>query len=157
GLPALRQWYPPAAGAERTDAPPTSGRVTLVKGQKDTLEVQPDVVEKLKLLAKEAGPPRPRPLELPGSLALDPQTLARIHARFPGEVIEIEQVRDEFESDKKGQSVLRPLRPGDRVRKGDRLAILWSKDLGEKKSELVDALTTLKLHEDLLKRYEQAN
>src|SRR5262249_33578052 len=41
-----------------------------------------------------------------------------------------------------------PYRVGDPVRKGDLLAVIWSKDLGEKKCELVDALTRLR-SEDL--------
>ena len=38
------------------------------------------------------------------------------------------------------QLVQRPVRFGDAVNKGQLLAVIWSKDLGEKKSELVDAL-----------------
>src|SRR5262249_50488435 len=38
--------------------------------------------------------------------------------------------------------------------KGDLLAVVWSKDLGEKKSELVDALSKLRLDRDNLARYQ---
>jgi cobalt-zinc-cadmium efflux system membrane fusion protein len=78
--------------------------------------------------------------------------LARVHSRFAGEVVEI------------GHPVDRPdsttaLRVGDHVRQGDLLAVVWSKDLGEKKSELVDALAQLRSTEELLARlrtlYEQ--
>src|SRR5262249_27058262 len=48
----------------------------------------------------------------------------------------------------------RPLRVGDRIRKGQLLAIVWSKDLGEKKSELVDALSRLRADEENLRRLE---
>jgi cobalt-zinc-cadmium efflux system membrane fusion protein len=41
---------------------------------------------------------------------------------------------------------------GDRVKKGDLLAVVWSKDLGEKKSELVDALSKLRADRLVLKR-----
>ena len=46
----------------------------------------------------------------------------------------------------------RPLRSGDSVRKGQLLAVVWSKDLGEKKSELVDAVSKLKLDREVLER-----
>jgi cobalt-zinc-cadmium efflux system membrane fusion protein len=39
----------------------------------------------------------------------------------------------------------------DHVKKNERLAILWSKDLGEKKSELVDALARLRIDKQILK------
>ena len=39
----------------------------------------------------------------------------------------------------------RPLRHGDKVTVKQLLAVIWSKDLGEKKSELVDALSQLRL------------
>ncbi len=49
----------------------------------------------------------------------------------------------------------RPLRYTDHVKAGQRLAVLWSKDLGEKKSELVDAVAKLKLHEQNYKRLKE--
>src|SRR5581483_4834323 len=92
---------------------------------------------------------QPRTLELPGRLALDSDHLARVHSRFPGEVIEIEEVaisRDSLPVER------RPLRVGDRVKAGQLLAVVWSKDLGEKKSELVDALSQLRLDRETLNR-----
>ena len=41
---------------------------------------------------------------------------------------------------------------GDFVKKGDLLAIVWSKDVGEKKSDLVDALSQMYLDRDQLNR-----
>src|SRR5207302_2178635 len=78
-------------------------------------------------------------------------------SRFAGEVIEIAQVRDPLASQEKGQSVLRPLRPGDFVKKGDRLAVVWSKELGEKKSEFLNALSQLYLDQATLKRMEDSS
>ena len=43
-----------------------------------------------------------------------------------------------------GSSGERPLSVGDAVRKDQLLAVVWSKDLGEKKSELIDGLAKLK-------------
>src|SRR5262249_17887412 len=49
----------------------------------------------------------------------------------------------------------RPLRFGDGVRKGQLLAVVWSKDLGEKKSELVDAVSRLKLDQEILQQLKE--
>ena len=46
------------------------------------------------------------------------------------------------------------LRVGDHVTKGQLLAIVWSKDIGEKKSDLVDALSQLARDEMQLKRLQ---
>src|SRR5207237_9985785 len=43
---------------------------------------------------------------------------------------------------------------GDSVVPGQVLAIVWSKDLGEKKSELVDAVSKLRADEQTLRRLE---
>src|SRR5262249_12706584 len=43
------------------------------------------------------------------------------------------------------------------VKEGQRLAVLWSKDLGEKKSELVNALSQLYLDQATLKNFEKAS
>lgn len=89
-----------------------------------------------------------RPLRLPplaGVLALDPDRLVRVHCRFAGEVIELGT---------RGETAA-ALRVGDGVRKGDLLAVVWSKELGEKKSELVDALVKLRAEEQLLERLQR--
>jgi cobalt-zinc-cadmium efflux system membrane fusion protein len=97
---------------------------------------------------KPRGPARPRVLQLPGSLAIDPKRLTRIRCRFaPAEVIEIGQIE--------GKGEKRELRAGDKVRKGQRLAILRSVDVGAKKSDLFDALWQLHLDQNLLDRTEK--
>src|SRR5262249_3457373 len=88
------------------------------------------------------------PLVLPGSTALDPTRLARIRARFTARVVQIGQVHD-FSS-KTGQSEFRELRAGDRVRKGDLLAVFYSVDVGSKKNDLLDALVQLELDQKTL-------
>src|SRR6202043_2092231 len=45
---------------------------------------------------------------------------------------------------------------GDKVTEGQLLAVVWCKDLGEKKSELVDAVSRLHLDQDTLNRYRLA-
>lgn len=80
-----------------------------------------------------------------GVLALDNERLSRVRSRFAGEVVELGHAA--------GDSAGSTVQVGDPVRKGDLLAVVWSKDLGEKKSELVDALSKLKLDQDNLARY----
>lgn len=104
---------------------------------------------------------------LPGSLALDPNSLARVRARFPGEAVEIGLTA---ENGSFGSATLplpwwvdpvcsacgrlRPLKFGDRVRKGQLLAVIWNKDLGEKKSDLVDAICKYHRDRETLERLE---
>jgi cobalt-zinc-cadmium efflux system membrane fusion protein len=102
-------------------------------------------------------PTQNRPLVLPGSTMLDPARIMRIRVRYsPADVKEIGQVRDQEQSAAKGQTVFRELHTGDRVKKGDLLAILYSADLGQKKNDLIDALVALKLDEHVWKLSEKA-
>lgn len=120
----------------------------LVAGNEDTLRLPANVIKALNIqtaIAQSAPPPDP--LELVGSLFLDTNRLARVHARFAGEVVEIGQIMDSS-----GKS--RRVQLGDRVQEGQLLAVVWSKDLGEKKSELIDALARQRLSKETLARLE---
>ena len=86
--------------------------------------------------------PAPRVLRLPGTLKLDPRNLMHAHSRFSGEVVSIGK------TDVAGTS--RTLQYGDHVTQGQLLATVWSKEIGEKKSELVEALARLKISEAIL-------
>lgn len=165
--------------------------ITLVDGMADTIQfksddptIPPTVVAK----PASAGVP----LQLLGSLQLDPDAYVPVHSRFPGEVVRIgmvdengnevpdpdpnddvlplpgsdeapvpqkpvKEVRQTAFSEKKSaaenkDSNLHGLRMGDRVRKGQLLAVVWSKEIGEKKSELVDAISKLNLSKRILER-----
>jgi cobalt-zinc-cadmium efflux system membrane fusion protein len=134
------------AGEQRFEA-------ELVPGRPNTLRVPENVARALGIRIAEAHPAtEPTPLVLRGSLDLDPNHLQHVHARFGGEVVELGKVAEgggEF------ATVPRPVRFGDRVHKGDLLCVVWSKDLGEKKSELVDALSQLRTDKDTLDRLEE--
>ncbi|HXD88960.1 MAG TPA: efflux RND transporter periplasmic adaptor subunit [Urbifossiella sp.] len=80
-----------------------------------------------------------------GTLAVDNNALSRVYSRFPGEVVALGKMTDST-----GE---RPLRVGDRVTKGQLLATVSSTVLGEKKSELVDALSKLRRDEIVLASY----
>ena len=112
------------------------------------------VAHRMGLQTAEASTPN-RPIQLPsfqGCLAMDSNRLARVHSRFAGEVVSIGRKADPTAS---SQGAGRTLRYGDPVRKGDLLAVVWSKDLGEKKSELVDALSKLRADEVALRNLEE--
>ncbi len=133
--------------------------VRMVKGKADTFDLDPDTVKELQVRLAEspvAEKALPRLLEMSGSLAFNPNRLAKIQARFQGEVVELgtNEIRELAPGGTTEPS--RPLNYGDRVFKGQLLAVVWSKDLGEKKSELVDSLVKLHLDEENLKRFEDA-
>jgi cobalt-zinc-cadmium efflux system membrane fusion protein len=101
-------------------------------------------------ISDQARPVRLPPLQ--GTLAVDSDHLARVRARFAGEVVLIGS-----ETGTAATSVLNSFAPahprvGDTVRKGELLAVVWSKDLGEKKSELVDAVSKLRSDDAVLRR-----
>jgi cobalt-zinc-cadmium efflux system membrane fusion protein len=108
--------------------------------------------------APAALPTRKRTLPaFQGKLNFDSNQYARVQSPFAGSVIELAQVPDTLISAMPGSpppKAMRPLRANDRVAKGAVLAVVWSKELGEKKSELVDALSKLKTDEETLKRLD---
>jgi cobalt-zinc-cadmium efflux system membrane fusion protein len=101
------------------------------------------------------APKQARPLVMPGSTALDPARVMRVRTRFNAEVVEIGQLPEVERRTASGQTAFRELRPGDRVAKGDVLAVVWSTDVGGRKSDLVDALVQLRLDEKRLKAREE--
>ncbi len=120
------------------------------------LEVPHDVAGVMQLKTMEVGTaPPPTPLKLEGSLFLDPNRLTHVHTRFPGEVVELGTIAESPVGEDTGRRDERTLRFGDQVGKGQLLAVVWSKDLGEKKSEMIDALSRFKLDQETLKRLEK--
>jgi membrane fusion protein, heavy metal efflux system len=97
--------------------------------------------------------PEPDPLLLPGYLSVDPSKLIPVHSRFSGEVVHIGRIDAR---DANGKQASRFLRYGDPVKQGDVLAVVWSTDIGQKKSELVDALSKYVLDQRLLDNLRKA-
>jgi cobalt-zinc-cadmium efflux system membrane fusion protein len=154
-MPSVVDWFKPRASTQpgAGEAKPPDAR--LVPGDPNSLELPANVAEGL------AGPAvvvqavaEPRPVELSGSLAFDTNHLYRIQSRFGGEVIKLDTIPEPGSVDTNGRTRFRAPRYGDRVHKGDLLAVVLSKDLGEKKSELVDSLVKLHLDQKTLGRYE---
>jgi membrane fusion protein, heavy metal efflux system len=139
---------------------PPRPSVQLVSGKQHTLSVPEDVRASLGIrkdgkdqLTRVEAPTEKLPLVLFGSTALDPTGLMRIRARFaPAEVVAI----GTFEDRSTGTTTPRELRPGDEVHKDQPLATFFSVDVGSKKNDLVDALVTLKLDQELLDASQRA-
>jgi cobalt-zinc-cadmium efflux system membrane fusion protein len=155
GMPLVRAWTQPAKANEEQRAEPAERGVQPVPGATDAVEVLPKVKDKLRIKLEAVSEAKPRLLEMRGQLTFDPQEISRVRSRFAGEIDQIIEVRDDQASEELRRSVTRPRRPGDFVKKGDLLAVVWSKDLGEKKSELVDALSQLYLDQTVLKDVEE--
>jgi cobalt-zinc-cadmium efflux system membrane fusion protein len=147
--PQILQIFKPSSASAAYSVP--SG-AKLVENDPFGIELDPETVRQMKLTTEPVkNADKTRPLVLVGSLNYDPDYLGRARTLFPGSVVEITRVP---EAGRSGRTEDRPLTFGDRVEKGQLLAVVWSKDLGEKKSELVDNSFKLKIDEDLLRRYE---
>jgi cobalt-zinc-cadmium efflux system membrane fusion protein len=150
GTPSLQRFLPTHAAP--VAAPILESHARLVPGNDDQIELPPEVVETLGVVAQPVETAvAPRPLELAGSLAFDPNALGLVQARFAGEVVALGTVYGHASSEYPDEPILRY---GDRVSKGQLLAVVLSKELGEKKSELVDAMVRLWLDEAQLERFE---
>jgi cobalt-zinc-cadmium efflux system membrane fusion protein len=153
-----------APAAASPPAPRQPLGVELVPGQPYTLHVPREVCLALGILkgdeemvAVVQPPTEERLLVLAGSTALDPTRLNRIRIRFaPADVVKLGETEDPVERARTAKTVLRDLRPGDRVEKGQLLAVVYSVDVGTKKNDLIDALVQLKLDLDILDRAEKA-
>ena len=100
-----------------------------------------------------------KPIPLPpmiGTINYDNERLFSIKPRFTGEIAEIRSVEDQAEVKINGfdtyKPCQRPIKFGDKVKQGDVLAVIWSRDLGEKKAALVDAIVNLRLSQDSVER-----
>ena len=133
----------PAAASE----PP----LRLVSGTKNTLELSPQLIQTLgvRTVQVQSAGSHER-LNLSGSLIFDSNRMVRVHSRFAGEVVSIGTNSHPNGTGPRAAEV-RPLRLNDRVKKGQLLAVIWSKDVGEKKSDLVNAHSKLYLDKAQLK------
>ena len=140
--------------------------VELVPDKPHTLFVPADVrtglgirKDNVDLYVTAKTPKQSRSLEMPGTTALDPTRLFRIRARFApspssAECVQIGQIAEDPRRSGKTQTTYREIHSGDKVVKGDLLAIFYSVDVGNKKNDLIDAIYQLKLDDLILKRWE---
>jgi cobalt-zinc-cadmium efflux system membrane fusion protein len=150
GMPGIQRLLNPSGArlVPHTSEPQAS----LAADSEEEIELPRKVVERLGVTSDPVRTAAaPRALELAGSLAFDPNRLGRVQARFAGEVVALGTIEDR---DADNNTHQRPLRYGDPVSKGQILAVVLSKDLGEKKNELIDALVKLRYDDMLLKNLE---
>jgi len=145
----------PTPRPQALDAEPP---VKLVSAPNAAMQLSPGVVAALgiKTSRVETAPKHER-LNLSGSLFLDANRMVRVHGRFGGEVVSVGLVVADgtpapLNSPPPGA---RPLRLGDHVTKGQLVAVIWSKDVGEKKSDLVNSLSQLYLDKAQLERLQK--
>jgi cobalt-zinc-cadmium efflux system membrane fusion protein len=159
GLPNVASFFK-GSGEGRPSYAPTQPRVveqrveaSLVPNVPDAIEVPPDVVKRLNVQTKPVVEAYYlQPLDMAGSLALDTDKLAIVRTRFPGEVVELGKHQGRLPSGISGPE--EPIRFFDHVREGDLLFVVWSRDLGDKKSDLRDALSQLDFDQETLDKQE---
>jgi membrane fusion protein, heavy metal efflux system len=136
---------------------PQSLGATLVAKMPDTLRLEPATAKSLGIQVATAVPvTKPRLLDLQGSLALDTNKLVRVHSRFAGEVIELGEGLNKGAPSHEKKGSFPSVGFGDHVAKEQLLAVVWCKDLGEKKSEFADALSQLHFDQEQLTKMTDA-
>jgi cobalt-zinc-cadmium efflux system membrane fusion protein len=140
--------------------------IELVPDEPHTLYVPADVRTALGIrkdnvdqIVTAAKPTRTRPLLMPGTTMLDPTRLIPIRALFApspssAQVVEIGTIEEDRLKTGSTTSHRRELRSGDKVTKGNLLAVFYSVDVGNKKNDLIDAIYQLKLDSQILERWE---
>ncbi len=152
---------PTLGGAAVAETGPAQDRrsagAQLVAKMPDTLRLEPATVQSLgvRVVAAEAVT-KPRLLDLQGSLALDTNKLVRVHSRFAGEVIALGETPKQGAAAQDKDDSFPPAGFGDHVAREQLLAVVWCKDLGEKKSELADALSQLAFDQEQLAKMSDA-
>jgi cobalt-zinc-cadmium efflux system membrane fusion protein len=142
--PVVR-WRRSAPREPTRSAPADHPSVELEPGRRDALRVTPEAVASLGVAVAPAEASRLADrLVLDGTLGIDPARLQEVRSRFAGEIVELGRAEPGH----------RPLQFGDAVKAGQLLAVLWSRELGEKKSELISALVQLNLDQTTLERLE---
>ena len=145
----------PLPGEETPRGKTHDSAAALSHASDNAIELSPKVVTLGGIKTVAATEPKePRQLVPCASLAIDPNRLAHVHSRFGGQVVEIGKTEDS-QGSLGAVPTKRPLTFTDHVSEGQRLAVLWSKDLGEKKSELVDAQARLQLDQVRLSRLKE--
>ena len=161
GVPQFKKWWDlNHRVAESAHVSETKPHGTLVGAESRTLRLPLEVLETLQVETADVRPALVSDvLKLEGSLFLDANRLVHVNSRFSGDVIELGQVEVTEKAkmpSSETRTTSRSISFGDIVRKGQLLAVIWSKELGEKKSELVECLTMLRFNDDRLKRLEES-
>jgi cobalt-zinc-cadmium efflux system membrane fusion protein len=161
--PMVKGWLHGHASDDASDRPGDKPSHELVRDKEGrpvrpfTMRLAPETVKSLQITTgnvRKAGK-----LVLPtqtGSLGYDTDRLYPVRSLFQGQVVEIAEaaVNGRLESFQKFQK-RHLLGPGDRVKQGQVLAVVWSKELGDRKVALVSALLDLYVDQETLQRLEE--
>jgi len=153
GVLRLDNFYRSKGDEEPSELAAVAGLIDLSTRLPDTIRFSAKGLQTVGIETVEVTPaPAPEPVKLPGSILIDPNRLVRLHSRFPGEIVALGSA---VGASSPGAQP-RQFRYGDRVDKGQLMAVVWSKEIGEKKSELVDAISKSALDKTLLDKLEAA-
>jgi len=125
-------------------------------GDPDFLEMPADVLQAMHLKTQAAAVPRfSKVLHLRGSLAIDSNRQSDVHARFAGQIVELATLKGlkSQQSESEGNTS-RTLQNFDSVEQGTPMAVIWSKDLGEKKSQFALSLAKLRVDKQTLASFK---
>jgi cobalt-zinc-cadmium efflux system membrane fusion protein len=164
-FPTFSSWW---AGESRDTAPGGPDRTNSYDLVRDAagkpvkpyrIFLSPLVIQGLKVTSEPVR--RAGNLTLPaqvGTLGYDTDRLYSVRPRFQGEVIQMTPVKEFVRTagSSGGEWKTRLVGPGDSVKKGDVLAVVWSKELGDRKVALISALLDLYLDQELMQRQEPA-
>lgn len=152
--PGLRWWQAQRAKArEATKEETREPAIVFPDRRGEPLIIHTDRWSEIGLkLAEVKQAPPPPPLKLDGVLYLDPDDYSLVRSRFQGEVVEMPHVHATPDNPADGTTADHSLRFGDDVKKGQLLCVIWSRELGEKKSELAESLSTLAFDRETLQR-----
>jgi cobalt-zinc-cadmium efflux system membrane fusion protein len=155
----VSQWRTvfPSAQAKESVTQETGPRVELVADRADTLRIPKELFATQRFkTAPVVGTPAPEPLRLRGSIILDPNRNSRVHSLFTGQMVKV-GLPGNMTQDSKGlaDNPEKGLRPNDEVKKGQVLAVIFSKDAGALKTDLLNQLTKLWADQTILDRYEK--
>jgi membrane fusion protein, heavy metal efflux system len=152
-LPLGEWWNKLNSSAEAPSGDRQTVPAKLAGKNQQTLELSAEVSKFIGVGVEEVrAATQARKLMLDGSLALSPERLSHVRARFPGEVVEVAKMPAGPEATL--QTLERQIRFGDHVAKGQVLAVIWSADLGSKKNDLIDAIAQLRFDQKQLQRSE---
>ncbi|HWG44109.1 MAG TPA: hypothetical protein VN688_15130, partial [Gemmataceae bacterium] len=163
--------YRPAHATESSPLSAPLPRIGWDSHSPDVIQLPADYTTALKVKTTTVKPaPLPEPLRLRGSLMLDANRLARVKCFFSGQVVSIgkrspqsavrspqQKPATVFAADCGLRTADCGLRYGDLVKKDQVLAVVWSQTVGEKKSELVDAISHLETDQRVFDRYRKVD
>lgn len=146
----------PRHAADEKSHPYVTSRNEPIRPEPEFLELTEQAISAMQLKTSPAVVPRfSKMLHLRGSLAIDSNRLSRVHARFPGQIYELATAKGLRSQQAASNNLpVRPLQNFDEVAQGVPLAVIWSKDLGEKKSQLAVSLAKLRVDKQTLENFK---